>query len=147
MWTKELRQALIYGTYSHIFWLEEMSAASEESELNTVIGGLEESGENIKDPEFDRGNYSLILHQILDKLDSTNSLLSGLTNEWLKTAILVKAIMIVFCKELDINKDKPGFNTKKQISLYIKIATTHIGESGSHLVHALCTKVVEQGAT
>ena len=141
IWTKELRLALVYGTYSQLFWLDEMEGENSSFGVDTVIGGLTESGEI---GNFDQDTYKQILAEIINHQASNDQILAGITKEWLKTPILVRAVMLVFWQEFHSTKDIAGFNIKKLVSQYIAIATTHIGETGSNLVHALSTGIIKK---
>jgi transcription termination factor NusB len=135
-WSKNFRKCIIGSVYQNLFW-DSFNNNHYTPDWEMII----DQNRNVEDVisiEELASVYDLFLSRKPIYIEQ----ITQYVNKWDKTFDLVKACLIVFLIENEINTDKEA----KLVGHYIKFAQDFAGGENPALVHAVISKVLEKTA-
>jgi transcription termination factor NusB len=136
MWTKSFRKCLIGAIYQHLFWksFSEVEYTPNWEDLSKVVYKEDETI-SITDLESafqtflsKKEEYSLVLHKYITR--------------WDKTFDIMKAALFCFMIEYAERKAEADLHI---LGVYIKFAQDYAGGENPALIHAIISKMIEEG--
>ena len=137
MWSKNFRKCLIGAVYQNLFW-ESFNNSDYSPDWSMIINENHNT-----DDTFTKENLIEVYNVFLSKKLSYIENIMKYVNKWDKTFDLIKACLIVFLVEDEINTDPEN----KLVGHYIKFAQDFAGGENPALVHAVISKILEAKST
>jgi transcription termination factor NusB len=136
-WSKNFRKCIIGAVYQNIFW-----ESFNNSEYIPEWSMLMTENHNNEDT-FTEEQLSEVYDIFLSKKAICIEKITKYVSKWDKTFDLIKACLIVFLIEDELNTDVEN----KLVGHYIKFAQDFAGGENPALVHAVISKVLEENST
>jgi transcription termination factor NusB len=136
MWTKSFRKCLIGAIYQHLFWksFSEVDYTPNWEDLTKAIYKEDETI-TTKDLEFKFKNF-------LKNQEQYSSILHKYITKWDKTFDIMKAALFCFIIEYADRKNEEDLHI---LGVYIKFAQDYAGGENPALIHAVISKMIEEG--
>jgi transcription termination factor NusB len=136
MWSKNFRKCIIGSVYQNLFW-DSFNSNQYDPDWTTLVDQNKNDEDIISQEDLSKV-YSLFLGKKSLYIDQITKYI----NKWDKTFDLIKACLIVFLIENEINTDDDA----KLVGHYIKFAQDYAGGENPALVHAVISKILEDAA-
>lgn len=134
MWSKNFRKCIIASVYQNLFW-DSFNGSQYTLDWTGLIN--ENKTENI---EFTEKDLFKIYTIFLSNKENYINKITKYVNKWDKTFDIIKACLIVFLLEHELNQD----NDARLVGHYIKFAQDFAGGENPALVHAVISKMIEE---
>jgi transcription termination factor NusB len=134
MWSKNFRKCIIGSVYQNLFWESFNNSQYKPDWENLLDQNKDDDTIILKD------DLSSVYSLFISKKDTYINKITKYVNKWDKTFDLIKACLIVFLIENELNIDK----NSKLVGHYIKFAQDFAGGENPALVHAVISKVLEE---
>jgi transcription termination factor NusB len=136
MWTKSFRKCLIGAIYQHLFWksFSEVEYTPNWEDLSKVVYKEDETI-SITDLES-------VFQTFLSKKEEYSVVLHKYITRWDKTFDIMKAALFCFMIEYAERKSEDDLHI---LGVYIKFAQDYAGGENPALIHAIISKMIEEG--
>jgi transcription termination factor NusB len=134
MWSKNFRKCLIGAVYQNLFW-DSLNSTQYSPDWSILVDQNKNIEESIVEEDLS-SMYDLFVTKKTFYIDT----ITKHVNKWDKTFDLIKACLIVFIIENEVNTDKEA----KLVGHYIKFAQDFAGGENPALVHAVISKILEE---
>ncbi|MBC7472015.1 MAG: hypothetical protein H7196_01990 [candidate division SR1 bacterium] len=136
MWPKNFRKCVIASVYQNLFW-DSFNGSEYIPDWTVLINEIKN-----EDIEFTESDLIKVYNIYLSNKEIYIDQIIKHINKWDKTFDIIKACLIVFLLESNLNEDKEA----KLVGHYIKFAQDFAGGENPALVHAVISKMIEESA-
>jgi transcription termination factor NusB len=136
MWTKSFRKCLIGAIYQHLFWksFSEVDYTPNWDDLTKVVY---KEDETISVTDLENA-----FQTFLSKKEEFSVVLHKYITRWDKTFDIMKAALFCFMIEY---VERKGEDDLHILGVYIKFAQDYAGGENPALIHAIISKMIEEG--
>jgi transcription termination factor NusB len=136
MWTKSFRKCLVGAIYQNLFW-ETFSGVMYVPNWQILVDELSKEGDEISVEDLENG-----YQKYLDSKEHSSKILHSYISKWDKTFDIMKAALYCFIIEYSERKNEPDLHLLGQ---YIKYAQDFAGGENPSLIHAIMSRMIEEG--
>jgi transcription termination factor NusB len=136
MWTKHFRKSIIAAIYQNLFW-QSLSGSVYIPDWENVTKEVYTEDEVVSIKEL-----QACYNRFITSKETSTSLLQEYITKWDKTFDIVKAALFCFLLEYSDRKNEDDLHI---LGNYIKFAQDFAGGENPGLIHAVMSKMIEDG--